>query len=70
MTDKREDGFLCRMYTIGKNSGKAEKTQEAIDLLMDFLKKNFNNPPTDDFEKGFILGIRRAVGIIKDGGWE
>lgn len=39
MTDKREDGFLCRMYEIGKNNGKAEKVREATDLLMDFLKK-------------------------------
>ena len=69
MADKREEGFLCRMYEIGKNNGKAEKVREATELLEEFLKEYYHNP-IDDFEKGFVYGVRRAMGIIKDGGWE
>ena len=69
MTDKREDGFLCRMYEIGKNSGKEEKVREATELLEEFLKEYYRNL-IDDFEKGFVYGVRRAMGIIKDGGWK
>ena len=71
MTDSKIDKeiFPCRMYSIGRNHGKAEKVQEATELLEEFLKEYYRNP-IDDFEKGFVYGVRRAMGIIKDGGWE